>query len=74
MGEPRDHNEELLEMAEELEADRDELSEWEQDFITSVLKLLKAGEPLSPKQAEKLEEMHDDFMVNREFKDAGDDD
>lgn len=58
----------LLERAEELKRDIDELTEWEQGFVASVHELLKAGQTLSPKQADKLRDLHDDwFNVRREF-------
>jgi hypothetical protein len=57
-----------LERAEELKLDIDDLTEWEQNFIVSVLEILKAGRALSPKQAHKLVDLHDDWLnIRREF-------
>lgn len=55
-----------LEMAQALDSMERDVTSWEADFIESVLKRLKAGRPLSPKQAESLEGMHRKYFADDE--------
>mgnify|MGYP001590488633 CR=1 FL=1 len=53
----------LLEMAEELNTMKRPLQPgFECDFHDSVLRRLRAGEPLSPKQEVKLREIYDRYL------------
>lgn len=49
-------------MARELDEMEEDVTSWEADFLDSILKALHHGRTLSPKQAERLEEMHEKYL------------
>jgi hypothetical protein len=57
-------------MAKELDSMDRDVTSWEADFLESVMKALRAGQPLSNGRKEKLEEMWDKYLGERADKDA----
>jgi len=57
---------EHLEMAEEIDRMERDVTSWEADFLDSILKRLRNKIPLTPKQAEVLEGMHEKYIWEKE--------
>jgi hypothetical protein len=49
-------------LAKDLDHMEEDVTPWEADFLDSILKILSRGGTLSPKQAERLEGMHEKYL------------
>lgn len=57
-----DTSDDLLEIAEAIDKDDREVTDWEASFLETVLPLLRAKKSLSQKQAATLRKMRDRYL------------
>lgn len=63
-----------LSLANELDSMDRDLTSKEADFLESVLKTLRAGKPLAPKDEGRLELLHEKYLGAKDAKEEDNDD